>query len=99
MAAVSQFGAQIAAQTRDIFLIWKIVPICNIYHYHKTNLEYNLGKFFWTNKNCLGPCLKTEVNLNHCSNDWDHQSDLGDWDDWDRQGDLNGWDHTADWGD
>ena len=34
------FGTQIAAQTKDIFALWKIVPISNINHYHKTHLEY-----------------------------------------------------------
>ena len=80
MAAVVLFGAQIAAQTRDFFtIIWKIiVPIYNIYHNHKTHLEYsyfifisdichNLGKFVQTNKNCLRLCPKTDVDLNHCT--------------------------------
>ena len=60
----------------DIFAIWKTVPISNINHYQKTHLEYfkfyfylnvchNLGKFVWTNKNDLGLCPKTNVDLNH----------------------------------
>ena len=40
MAAVALFGAQIAAQTRDIFAIRKIVTISNINHHHKTHLGY-----------------------------------------------------------
>ena len=72
------FGEQIAAQTKDIFALWKIVPISNINHYHKTHLEYfifyfnfghlsyNLGKFVQTNKDFLGLCPKTDVDLNHC---------------------------------
>ena len=40
MEVVALFSAQIAAQTRDIFTMWKIVPIYNIYHNHKTHLEY-----------------------------------------------------------
>ena len=39
MAALALFGAQIAAQTRDIYAIQKIVPISNG-HYRKTHLEY-----------------------------------------------------------
>ena len=80
MAEVALFSVQIAAQTRDIFAIWKIVqnvPTSNINLYHKTHLEYfsysifishichNLGKFVWTNENCLGLCPKTDVDLNH----------------------------------
>ena len=44
------FGAQIVAQTRDIFAIWKSVPISNINHYLKTHLEYS---------------MKTDMDLNH----------------------------------
>ena len=70
------FGAQIAAQKRDILALWKIVPISNINHYHKTHLDryfisdicHNLGKFVRTNKSCLGLCLKTDMDLNHWSN-------------------------------
>ena len=80
MVAVALFGVQIAAQTRDNLALWKIVPISNINHYHKTHLDryfifyfhfghcHNLGKFVRTNKNCLGLCLKTDMDLNHWSN-------------------------------
>ena len=44
------YGAQIVAQTRDIFAIWKSVPISNINHYLKTHLEYS---------------MKTDMDLNH----------------------------------
>ena len=74
MAAEALFSVQIATQTRDIFTIWKIVPISHINHYRKTQLEYfifsdigyNLGKFVWANKNVLRICPKTEGDLNHC---------------------------------
>ena len=59
------FGAQIVAQIRDIFAIWKNVPISNINHYQKTHLEYFIFYFVWTNKNCLELCLKNDVDLNH----------------------------------
>ena len=72
------FSAQIAAQTSDIFTIWKIVPIYNIYPTtrHIQSISYfifisdichNLGKFVRTNKNCLRLCLKTDMDLNHCT--------------------------------
>ena len=42
MAEVALFSVQIAAQTRDIFAMWKIVqnvPISNINLYHKTHFR------------------------------------------------------------
>ena len=78
MEVVALFSAQIAAQTRDIFIIWKIVPIYNIYPTtrHIQSISYfifisdichNLGKFVRTNKNCLILCPQTDVDLNHCT--------------------------------
>ena len=77
--ALTLFSVLLAAQTRDIFAIWKIVPISNIHHYHNTHLEYfifmfisdiyhNSGNFVRTDKNCLGLCPKADVDLNHCYN-------------------------------
>ena len=74
------FDAQIVAQTRDIFAIWKSVPISNINHYHKTHLVHKLwlklgifslyGKVhpsltLITTTRHLEYSMKTDVDLNH----------------------------------
>ena len=84
MAAVELFGAQIAAQTRNIFAMWKLVPISNINHYHETHFYFGVFHIlfsFWTFviiwENLfvqIKIVLDNVGRMNHCWDDWD----LGD---------------------